>query len=348
MLLSNRILEDSRQKNLFSKSDLRELFTLDDDTNDDDKQKNQNALDRLKRNSNLRSQSTSERDTSCLPSNGSVKLFDARNNDSGSHYRRTEAHVNNSTSDIPTEDEYYHMAIYREPTAKQQHTSSESTSSSELNLGANHEDVSNRDKRLLQALFNGEAISQVYDHNFLENNPNKRDESNFQYSLEANMAKRRVEEATRQLHLLSSRVQLKTETTTILRPPNTSSSSLLANLRQRKEESKKILQSNAFSLLQSTVNERTAPCGDISNRNHRSSSDTAASNRSVEEDTEIVIKRKLLEVFGAHDDSVSGLTSQRILNHFQRLNENEISILKSVLKQVAILENGFWKKKPEF
>lgn len=196
LLLTSRILDDPKQKALFTQSDIKELFQFDDD-------------DEPYQNSS-RAQNPMGMGNTDLPLEGEVPMtqndtnsFDSQGNNSrkGNKQREIMDKVANTNSkgsvasisrgDKEGEVEEDSFVIDSEAFIEQvvDTTSSSSTSSSSSSSSAfptsttssssssssssamNDEDTqdsNSRDKRLLQALFDGEALSAVYDHSFLE------------------------------------------------------------------------------------------------------------------------------------------------------------------------------------
>lgn len=126
MLLSSRILDNPRQKQMFSKSDLRELFSLTEDEGVDQ----------------------------ALPEGGAVRVSEGQQEltkTKNTFWRREDPTTRDSTNDIDS------------PLLHQLEQNASVTSSNTTILSSDHKSE-DKEKRLLKALWDGDAISGVYDH----------------------------------------------------------------------------------------------------------------------------------------------------------------------------------------
>jgi hypothetical protein len=193
LLLTSRILDDPKQKALFTQSDIKELFQF----NDDDDEPYQNSS---------RVQNPMGMGSTDLPLEGEVLMtqndinsFDSQGYNIGNKQRAisdkivstknkssmngvgngedgeveeecgADAFVIDSETFIEQVVDITGSACASSSSAFPKSTSS--SSSPPPSSAMNDEDVkdsNSRDKRLLQALFDGEALSAVYDHSFLE------------------------------------------------------------------------------------------------------------------------------------------------------------------------------------
>jgi hypothetical protein len=159
VLLSNRILEDPKQKALFSKSEIKDLFTLNDNEGI--------GLD----GSYMPS----------LPKEGNVDMKNQEETaSSASNASATTGETQSVASSASAPGQNASNDAMRDPSKEWQL----------MDDGAN-----NRDKKLLQALFDGEALSHVYDHNYLE----KALSNSLEERIAREAAQRRVDEAVRAL-----------------------------------------------------------------------------------------------------------------------------------------------------
>ncbi len=247
LLLSNRVLEDPKQKNLFSKSQIQELFTLTEDE--------------------AYLAKTTEFEFDTLPKEGSINL----------------------SKPAPF-------------------------SESELNEQPLESDE-NQDRVVLKALFDGEAITGVYNHSYLEPGNTTKSLSHNQYQIEK-VADEFVEKAVKALQ--SSAVSYLNDA-----PSGTD---------------KQLFGSNA--LITSGVSSydiishiRT----NLKEGNHPTDSATVAKPLSLSER----LKQRLLQLFEAKGE----MSSQEVLLHFKDLGDQYAPIFKETLRSVAVLQGGKWKKR---
>lgn len=238
LLLSNRILEDPKQKALFSKSQIQELFQLNDET--------------------FTSQSN-EVDLDGLPQGGQVSLSESK----------------------------------LEPEPSLQQTPNET----------------NQDKLILRALFDGDAIQSVYDHEYLE--PGIKKQSSQNHLVIQNVADNFVEKAVKALNS-SSKVYIPGHKegefgeNSVSTDKNHSSSAILARIRSN---------NNSSSIQQELTNEGVGISGKITSR--------------------------LNHLFAEKET----FTAEEILNYFQDLGNQYAPLFKQCLRSIAKLQNGVWKRK---
>jgi len=330
VLLSSRILDNPRQKQLFTKTDLKELFTLtDDDGVGED-----------------------------LPQQGEVVL--SANNATSSE----SSEVSSETSG--------HVEAVRSSTCETLNTSlvsntSDSVKASDVSVDPEDEEK-RRERRLLTALWNGDAISGVYDHAVLD--PTDGSDPRRHY------ADHSVKESIR--HLQSS-VAPETETerrrdsatsaissTREVRFGNSrstgpgegqSSSAMLAGLRRghvgavsaSSVASPLISASSRTASLPaprsvlssppSTTNPFSTPVAS-DERSHRERDDSQSHSQSYRTPEADMIPR-LRRLFSTGEK----FTSQQLLSRFGRLDDRFASLFRETLRRIARLENGYWVKR---
>jgi hypothetical protein len=196
LLLTSRILDDPKQKALFTQSDIKKLFQFDDD--DEPYQNSSRAQNPLGMgNTDLPLEGEvpmTQNDTNSFDSQGDIgwkgnkqrEIMDKVSNtnskgsaasisrggeegevEEGGFVIDSETFIEqvvNTTSSASTSSSSSSSSAFPTSTSS---SSSSSSSSSAMNA-EDTQDSNSRDKRLLQALFDGEALSAVYDHSFLE------------------------------------------------------------------------------------------------------------------------------------------------------------------------------------
>jgi hypothetical protein len=191
LLLTSRILDDPKQKALFTQSDIKELFQFDDD--DEPYQNSSRAQNPMGMGSTdlpLEAEVLmTQKDVNSFDSQGdnigykqrviSDKVVNTKNKSSMDSSRSGEdGDVEEGGGDAFVIDSEAFIEQVVDITGSSSTssasafpTSTSSLSSSPPSSAMTDEDVkdsNSRDKRLLQALFDGEALSAVYDHSFLE------------------------------------------------------------------------------------------------------------------------------------------------------------------------------------
>mmetsp|Transcript_23102 Transcript_23102/g.33843 ORF Transcript_23102/g.33843 Transcript_23102/m.33843 type:complete len:1238 (+) Transcript_23102:142-3855(+) len=283
LLLTNRILDNPRQKRFFSHSDIRELFEL----GGSDDNPVEKYLD--------------------LPMEGEVDLEqdedDREDTDvtqgNGIHHRGDE-----------TSDGGYVIAPVENPTAQSPADTSSGTD--------------DRDRRLLQALFNGEAISAVYDHGYFEggSSRSRRGQGRAQDARVSELARKAVDDAL--VHLRNSNNIYPDNV-----PPE--SSAFRASSRGRGRGR------GAASML--------AGLRRVNGRSSAGSEPPPHTNSTIPIQTgdgsTVSILARLQRVF-RQPAAAQGLTTEAILENFRDLPDQFAPVFREMLRRVATFSNGRW------
>jgi len=353
LLLSNRILDKPKQyltRGIFSKSDIRDLFRLTDrDYNDDGKADVH------------------------LPQAGMINL--ALDND-GDESRNT-PEVGLDEIDMLNASAYSEQVIAND--SRLQNLSDDDDDE----VGEDAPSKSNNtDKKILQALFSGESIAAVYNHNFFESEVSD-STRNIQ-----RMAERSVQQACRQLtaSMPSTTVIASTSSSSnntgnrfggTSNGNETASSSLLSSLRglssqsiapaartvQNRNNDVIIAHSDTaaegrpsraaarpttslLADLNAHVLGMPPPSATTSHANSRPSNASTTTGNTLSSASgaslEDNIKARLQSIFSSA--SSNGLTTDFILNKFADLPDRFAPIFKAQLKAVAKFTNGKWVK----
>ena len=323
VLLSNRILDNPKQKAMFSKADIHELFQLNDQDEHD--------ID----DTNVK-----------LPSEGKLDL-------SFSNCSTTKANDNIEEGEIEEKEERdYAIGDYVV----------QSQSTSETPAGKKDEPTaSDRDKRLLQALFNGEAISSVYNHNIVEDSSS--DIAIRQIQAEA---RRSVDHAVRQLQTsapvydnnvvaelipVSSTSSSSSNRNSQPRFGNrtvssigTSSSTLLSTIRaQSSGNNDPSVGSSLSSITQVLPSTNSHSSSSSSSTTTRTSTSNTNDNKSKSASVQENLKRRLQLLF--EDTNGRPLTTEYVLHKFSDLGDQYAAIFRTELRNIAQIKNGKWFKK---
>ena len=180
-------------------------------------------------------------------------------------------------------------------------------------LTSSTRNTGNRDRRVMEALFNGDAITGVYDHNYFESSWNISDNSQTAGSANNVDAARYVDEIMKRM---SNRGPVPLpkygqSSGTISGP---SSSSLLSNLRA----------------LNTDISEETAPPA------FYGVSDIATSSGILKD------LKTMFELPG------SAYTTQEIVFHFGDLADDVAPIFREMLRRVAKFKEGVWSRNKDF
>jgi hypothetical protein len=298
-LLSNRILEDPKQKAMFTKSQIGELFQLDE--------VEANGYD---------SKYNVERENSHgLPKAGQISLENAQviSSERGARRSSSSNALNNMMEEGEDEDDQID--------------------------NSNSNAANKQDHLVLKALFDGDAISSVYNHDYLE--PKGTIVQN-QYLIQ-NAANERVEKAMQALSS-SSRVYLptaaeetaaNTSTSTRTQSSNSlayhsslnnnggpSSASILGRIRSNR-------QNESLPPPPATTMTTTSTSTSSSDGNEVTSSSMGIADR---------IKSRILQLF----EKKSSYSSEEVLRAFSDLGDQYAPIFKQTLRSVAVLRNGSW------
>ena len=335
MLLTSRILDDPKQKALFTKSDIKELFNFEDDDTPNNK--------------------TGVKIKSDLPDEGKIKLVD---NVAASHAESDLVDVEDdeavqSKSSYSMDSEIFvEQEIF--PITTTSLSSSSCVSGVKVDSAGDDQDSNSRDRRLLQALFDGEALSAVYDHSYIEPGMGGSDAAREARAVQE-QASAAVDQALMQLQASAPSYRSTDQrsapvqsTARIpdkpLAPPNrfggTSSSRMLAGLRasQRSTETRSIVPSSSTSrdTASSTVTvqrsaDTVAPTS--------VSAVTITAPKSISAD---ILGRLEVLFFPGKRKTECGLATNTILEHFGDLGDQYASLFRDSLHQIAALKNGRW------
>lgn len=341
LLLTSRILDDPKQKALFTRSDIKELFQFDDD-------------DELKR------AATGGREHSDLPEAGKMKMTSAAYDSIVAVDHEIDAVRSEGTLAMSLDTETF---VEQEIPQSTSSFSSSSSSSSSFSSSSNAEsDPNSRDKRLLQALFDGEALSAVYDHSFIEPGMGGSDEAREarvvqeQASIAVDQAMKQLQASAPSYRGVDQRDSVTAPASSSRSPPlppprfgGSSSSSILAGLKA----SQSLSQSERKGGISSSSNPSTTPGPSSSSvpGNQRQNNITSSSSTSNFGSVTSDILRRLGELFvvahrnsgpGARD---TGLATNVILQHFSDLGDQYAALFKDSLHQIAVLKDGRWYKR---
>jgi DNA excision repair protein ERCC-6 len=183
------------------------------------------------------------------------------------------------------------------------------------------EDTSNNetgfdiDKKLLKALFDGDAVTNVYDHGYFENNGDSSN-SSAKMSQIQELAKKSVDEAVKQLKLSvqSRQSNNNTEDTTkkvyvpnSMAPPSASASTMLTGLRKLNQKN-----NNSQSSNQAT--------------------DTDGNNN-------VNILSRLHKLF----QRSRKLQTADIVKSFEDLPDSFAPVFREMLRRIAVFKDGYWE-----
>lgn len=334
LLLSNRILDNPKQKALFSQSDVKQLFELYDD----------NGCVGL--NTGLES----------LPKGGAVDLNQEAPQRSAvvtpddntriiKQNETEETNENNETPIIITSEPYVEPSLPLEKGYEEEFETAEQEATDD---GSNQ-----RDRRLLRVLFEGEAISSVYDHEFLE--PGNKDYNARQNKFLRDQADRKAQAAFKRLESSASVFQCRDD----LVASGTSAAPVGEGVTVKNRFGAKSASGNKVASSQSLLagiriqqqqmtadNERVTSSSSSAavSSSSRVRSSTAGENRpSVRKNIEDRLNF-LFDRFGAN--SVNGLKTSFILSKFRDLGDQYAPLFREVLRSVASRDvtNGTWKR----
>lgn len=324
MLLTSRILDDPKQKALFTKSDIKDLFNFEDD--------------------DLPSKNTGIAVKSDLPDEGKIKLV------SNPHNVSDLADAEGIEALQPKNNYSLDSEIFVEQEIFPASSSASSQGNPKEDGGATDQDSNSRDRRLLQALFDGEALSAVYDHSFIEPGMGGSDAAREARAVQE-QASVAVDQALKQLQASAPSYRMTDQkdygsvqkivqaADEPLQPPNrfggSSSARMLAGLKanQVTTERRETLPSSTY---RDTATSTTIVRG---SEESRASSSVTTAPKSVSAD--ILGRLGLLFSSGVRKDE-TGLTTNTILQHFGDLGDQYASLFKESLHQVATLKNGKW------
>ena len=326
MLLTSRILDDPKQKALFTKSDIKELFQFDDDD------------EPVMTASRLRQKSD-------LPEEAQIEMAPQ------------DTHDNRSHDGIDTEV-FVEQKIFPEPST----SSSSSASSRDTPTDTDGRDSNSRDRRLLQALFDGEALSAVYDHSFLEPGMGGSDAAREARAVQE-QASQVVDQAMKQLQASAPSYRSTNE-----QSDHTAVSLSLPSGSNRTSSSQSRFGGGASALMlaglratQASTSQTAAKAPDTqAGISSQSRSSAVSSSERPPEPMQLNIPHRngssvtgnILQRLGALfamsekgsgvGSRNQGLPTNTILQHFSDLGDQYASVFKDSLHQVAVLKDGKW------
>ena len=343
--MTSRILDDPKQKALFTKSDIKELFQFDDDDDDESKDRNDGKL----------------MGSSDLPKEGEIHLVQKAKLSSqlGTIAVYENDYDEDSGKIMKSKDFIIDSEIFVEEkiSTDSKFSSRPSASGDPIFNDVDGQDSNSRDKRLLQALFDGEALSAVYDHSHIEPGMGGSDSAREAGALrqQANIA---VEQAVKQLQASAPSYRM-SESNTL---GSHSSSSSLAGSQPRfgGSHSTSILAglkaNKAFVGPGSRNIASTASTASTTSTGNFPRSATAASDPQIPVAPVSVtgdIVKRIIMLFSMNIDNSrrssreNSLSTEYILHHFSDLGDQYASIFKDSLNQVAVMRDGKWYQRQE-
>jgi hypothetical protein len=201
----------------------------------------------------------------------------------------------------------------------------------------------NQDKLILKALFDGEAITSVYDHEYLEPSIRSTTLTHQQLVIE-NTANTVVEKAIRALETSSTFYNDSRTDTNAPTPSSTtgglSSSSLLSRIRANQNQVQQYTSAGTASTLSRPLTStgfEHPESSQFSSQPLFSSSSSSSSSGSIADK----LRSRLFRLFLKKEE----LTTEEILSQFKDLGDQYASLFKQILRSVAVMENGMWKRK---
>lgn len=332
LLLTSRILDDPKQKALFTKSDIKELFQFDDD---DEPVVNASRY----------------RQKSDLPEAAQIEM--APQDMHENKYTAEDVH-----DGIDTEA-FVEQQIFPTPST----SSSSSTSSNDTSTEGDGQDSNSRDRRLLQALFDGEALSAVYDHSYMEPGMGGSDAAREAKALQE-QASQVVDQAIKQLQASAPSYRSSAEQNVhpAVPPNHPGSSSSSSSSQGRFGGGASAVMLAGLRATQASVGQPavTAPVTPYSGSSSQSRSTAGSGSErqpqpmqsSIPHRTGSSVTGDILQRLGAlfamseKDSRVGarnqGLPTNTILQHFSDLGDQYASVFKDSLHQVAVLKDGKW------
>ena len=385
LLLTSRILDDPKQKALFTKSDIKELFQFNDDDDDELKENSKNnsnnntATNNNKNYNNNNSKNINSNGkfmkSSDLPIEGEVILshkskgkdkgisngkgssqlgtIAVYESDNGGQSRRNRIDVDEKFK-IDSE-------TFIEENISLNGTSSSSSrpsgSGDPTFVDVDGQDSHSRDKRLLQALFDGEALSAVYDHSHIEPGMGGSDAAREAGALQKQAAFA-VNQAVKQLQASAPSYRMNEERTLVSsssssskssqpRFGGTSSSSVLAGLRANKASvGLGSTSASGHNLLRSNSSSTPSVSPGNIRGNIEVTSNPQTSIIPVSMTGDILKRLNMLFTMNVNKSHIgsrcNGLSTDYILHHFSDLGDQYASIFKDSLHSVAVMKDGKW------
>jgi DNA excision repair protein ERCC-6 len=335
LLLSNRILESSKQKSLFTKSQIGELFSLTDEgrfvRDVGGGIDGSELVDFLPKEGNINVKNLSNKKEETPSSSTSISSSFSASVPHSSSSSASSSASSSSSSSLPWPSS---SNLVTNVTAKHMPPSIAMVNSNSNN---NINEI-NQDKLILKALFDGEAITSVYDHEYLEPSIRSSTLTHQQIVIE-NTANRVVEKAVRALES-SSTVYNDNNGTDINASSSIgglSSASLLSSIRANQNQFQQLANPPAPSTIRPSNSSEQLNSIQFPSQPFSSSSLPSSSSGSIAEK----LRSRLFRLFSKKEF----LPTEEILSQFKDLGDQYASLFKQILRSVAVMENGMWKKK---
>jgi hypothetical protein len=355
LLLSNRILDAPRQKAMFSKSDLRDLFTLTDDQyptsglnfTEEDRQSTLPVSGHVP----LRAIEEA-RDESLRSADGDQVLFQITcqemEDDTEAVLRALDNNEGFMDEDFTTQSggleegevELDVVSVTNKPASSPVGTQGTSSASAAKEVKGRTEDgafddqkTASLDRKLLIALINGESVSCVYDHNHLESGTAGYDAKRLE-----DTASRRVREATvaleesGQRRVLGARADIRT------------GSGSSWGSRQFSDFKEVSSPSNEFgSRFREEGTRGSSSSMMLANlrRNVLNVSPTPADGKSIQDN----LREQILRILEQPRYRRNGIRTEEFLDQFSNLGDQYAVLFRDTLREVAELQNGRWSLK---
>lgn len=322
VLLSNRILENANQKSLFSQNLIRELFELNDAVSDA---------------------------SNALPAGGAIDLASSNDDSTNQTGHREEIsdrhakdnHLDRSSSGAVDVEDYVEQALCPEAVGLLQ---------ADLDGAAAAADGSNsRDRRLLEALFAGEAITTVYNHEYLlEPAVGNAGEQRVIVKAEADRA------INKAIHNLSSSAKVYSNSSSSSTARLTSQSSYSDATSSRMDKSQSPTEEASSRIIKPRFGATSAsgdptrsslymlfgapPASTTTQTSQSSIASSSSSSSSISSD----ITCRLQAIFSKPQDR---LTTAFVLSKFKDLGDQYAPLFRDILRSVAVHKDGAWMKR---
>lgn len=309
VLLSNRILENANQKSLFSQNLIRELFELNDAVSDA---------------------------SNALPAGGAIDLvssnddYNANQSEHGGEgnsdgNQAKDNHSDRNSSGAVDVEDYVEQALCPEAVGLLQ-----------ADLDCASTDGSNsRDRRLLEALFAGEAITTVYNHEYLlEPAEGNAGEQRVIVKAEADRA---INKAIYNLSS-SAKVYSNSSSSSTTRPATYSSYSDVTSSTSPTEEAPSRITKPRFGATSATGDPTRSSSYLLFGAPPASTATTSSSSSSISSD----ITCRLQSLFSKPQDRLS---TAFVLSKFKDLGDQYAPLFRDLLRSVAVHKEGAWMKR---
>lgn len=305
VLLSNRILENANQKSLFSQNLIRELFELNDAVSDA---------------------------SNALPAGGAIDLASSNDDyianqsehggEGSSDNQAKDNHSDRNSSGAVDVEDYVEQALCPEAVGLLQ---------ADLD-GATTDGSNSRDRRLLEALFAGEAITTVYNHEYLlEPAEGNAGEQRVIVKAEADRA---INKAIYNLSS-SAKVYSNSSSSSTTRPASYSSYS---ESQPSTEEVPNRITKPRFGATSATGDPTRSSSYLLFGAPPASTATASSSSSSISSD----ITCRLQSIFSKPQDRLS---TAFVLSKFKDLGDQYAPLFRDLLRSVAVHKEGAWMKR---